>query len=176
MNPEEPDMPSELNEAAEPDSFKAMMIGATLIFIISFIPYAGLICCLPQWLGVLLTIHLYTSEYRLTLSTGQGIKLGILTCLLAGIAVWVVAMGLYFGLDYQVGAKESEWLALTMAEKMGGEEAVEQVKASLAQQQAKGLGVMEIGIGLVSSAFFACIAGLIGGALGAALFKRGQKD
>ena len=172
MNTNEPEFPQMTGETEQPDDFRAMMTGATMIFIIAFIPYATLACCLPHIIGSLLAVHLFTSQYSLTLPTGRGIKLGILTCLLGGLSVWVVAMGLYFLFDYQVGAKEGEWLALTIAEKVGGPEALEQAKVAMEQQQAKGLGMVEIVIGFISSVVFACVSGLIGGAIGAMLFKR----
>ena len=174
MNQNEPDLPPLMAETEEPDSFKAMMIGASMIFVIAFIPFATLSCCLPQVLGALLAVHLFTSESSLTLRKGAAIKLAVGTCLLGAMASWVVAMGLYLGFDYQVGAKESEWLALTLAEKMGGEQAVEQAKAALEQQKAEGLGFKNIVIGFVASIVFACVSGLLGGAIGSAVFQRGK--
>lgn len=163
-------------EAEEPDQFKAMMIGASVIFVIAFVPYAVLTCCLPQVIGALVAVHLFTSQYSLTLTMGKGIKLAILTCLMGGIASWVVAMGLYLGFEYQVGAKESEWLALTLAEKFGGEQAVEQTKLALEQQQAEGLNFKNIVLGFGGTLVFACFSGLIGGSIGAAVFKRGEAN
>ena len=172
MNTNEPELPHVTGETEQPDDFRAMMIGASMIFIIAFIPYATFACCLPHIIGALLAIHLFTSQYSLTLSTGRGIKLGISTCLLGGLSAWVVAMGLYFLFDYRVGAKEGELIGLTIAEKIGGPEALEQAKAVMEQQQAKGMGMFEIVIGLISSVFFACVSGLIGGGIAAKLFKR----
>jgi hypothetical protein len=176
MNTNEPYQPHMHGESEQPDDFKAMMIGAVFIFIIAFIPYAVLACCLPQIFGALLAVHLFTSQYSYTLTTGQGIKLGILTCLLGGLSAWVASMGMYFLFDYQVGAKEGEWISLTIAEKVGGAQAVEQAKAAIAEQQAKGLGMLQIGIGLISSILFACISGLIGGSIGAKLFQRAPNN
>lgn len=174
MNQNEPEMPQQMTEIEEPDSFKSMMIGAAVIFVIAFVPFATLSCCLPQVIGALLAVHLFTSKYLLTLGKGEAIKLAIGTCLMGAMASWVVAMGLYLGFDYQVGAKESEWMALTLAEKMGGEQAVEQAKAALEQQQAEGLSFKNMVIGFVASVLFACVSGLLGGVIGAAVFQRGK--
>lgn len=171
----EPDIPQPTDATEEPDDFKAMAIGAAVIFVISFIPFAALTCCLPHIIGALLAIHLFTSKYSLTLTSGQGIKLGIFTCLMGAMAAWVVAMGLYFLLDYQVGAKEGEWIALTIAEKVGGQEALDQAKEAMEQQKSQGLGFAQIAGGFAGAAVFACISGLVGGAIGAAVFKRGPK-
>jgi hypothetical protein len=174
MNQKELDPQHSTIEVEDPDQFKAMMIGASVIFVMAFIPFATLACCLPQVAGALVAVHLFTSQYSLTLSNGKAIKLAILTCLMGAIASWVVAMGLYLGFDYQVGARESEWVSLTLAEKLGGEKAVEQTRLALEQQKAEGLSLKNIVIGFVASTVFACLSGLIGGSIGAAVFKRGE--
>lgn len=172
MTTNEPDLPHMTGETEQPDDFRAMMIGATMIFIIAFIPFAVFACCLPQIFGSLLAVHLFTSQYSLTLTTGRAIKLGILTCLLGGLSSWVVAMLLYFLFDYQVGAKEGEWIGLTIAEKIGGPEALEQAKIAMEQQRAQGLGMLQIVTGLIATVLFGCVSGLIGGSIGAKIFKQ----
>lgn len=176
MDSNEPEIPTGPEEIEEPDDFKAMLSGAGLIFIVAFIPFAAFSCCLPQIAGALLAVHLFTSKYALTLTTGRGIKLGILTCLMGGMSAWVVAMGVYFLFDYQVGGKEGEWIALTIAEKVGGPDAVEQAKEAMAQQKSQGMGIAQIAGGFIGGAVFACISGLLGGSIGAAIFKRGPKE
>lgn len=181
MTPTDPELPNP-NPAAEmeePDDFKAMLAGATVIFVVSFIPYAALTCCLPQIIGTLLALHLFTSKYALTITAGRGIKLGILTCLMGGIAAWAVGTAIYFLFNYQVGREVGEMMfnfGLQMAEKGGNQEAVAQMKEQFAQQQAQGLTMAQIALGLLFGVIFAAIAGLIGGAIGAALFKRGPKE
>lgn len=176
MDSNTPDLPTDSVEIEEPDDFKAMLTGAALIFVISFIPFAALTCCLPQLIGALLAVHLFTSKYGLTLTAGRGIKLGILTCLMGAMAAWAVAMGVYFLFDYQVGGREGEWIALTISEKVGGPEAVEKAREAMEQQKAQGMGLAQIAGGFVMAAVFACISGLIGGSIGSAIFKRGPKD
>lgn len=160
--------------AEEPDDFQAMLVGAGIIFGVSFIPYASMTCCLPHVIGALVAVHLYTRKYGLTLSYGKGIKLGVLTCLMGGLAAWVVVMALLLVFSYHVGAKEGETIALFLA-KMGGPEAVEKAKEALEAQKSQGLSVIQVVIGFVSASVFTAISGLIGGALGAAIFKRGTK-
>ena len=159
----------------EPDDFQAMLIGATLIFVVSFIPYASFTCCLPHLAGALLAVHLFTRKCRLTISYGRGIKLGILTCLMGGLAAWAVMLGIRMLFDYQVGAKEGAALTLWLVEKMGNPEAVKQVKEAMEAQQAQGVTVRQVLGGLAGVGVFASLSGLIGGALGALLFKRGVK-
>ncbi len=176
MNTNEPELPDLMGQNEPPDNFRAMAMGATMIFIIAFIPFAVFGCCLPQILGSLLAIHLFTSQYSLTLTAGQGIKLGILTCLLGALSSWVVSMGLYFLFDYQIGAREIEWLVLTLVEKTGNQEALEQTKAEFERQKALGLSMPQIIMGLVVTIVFASLSGLIGGAIGAKLFQRSPNN
>ena len=79
MNPSEPELPPPVEAFNEPDDFPAMLVGATLVFVASVTPYLSIAagCCLPQILGALLAIHLFTSKYALTLTAGRAMKLGI---------------------------------------------------------------------------------------------------
>ena len=79
----------------EVDDFKAMMIGAAVILVLSMIPYVRMGCCLLYWAGALVAIHLFTQQYRLTLSYGGGVKLGVLTCLLGGYTAWIVGVAIW---------------------------------------------------------------------------------
>lgn len=179
MNLSDPEHANAPVDYEEPDDFKAMLAGATVIFIVSFIPYAAFSCCLPQVIGALLAIHLFTAKYSLTLKAGRAIKLGILTCLLGALAAWAVGMALYFLFHYQVGKEVGDVMfnfGVHMAERGGNQAAVDQMKEQYAQQQAQGLTLAQIGLGLVFGAVFAVVSGIIGGAIGAALFKRGPKE
>lgn len=157
----------------KPDDFQAMLIGGGLVFILSIIPFVNFLgCCLIiQILGSLLAIHVYTNKYKLTLSPGKGIMLGILTCLLGGIAAFVLTMILQkLGLDFSQQFMQEQMIK--MAENFGGPEAAEQVREEIERQNIEGVGVVQIVIGLVISVIFNSVGGLIGGAIGAAVFKR----
>jgi hypothetical protein len=160
----------------ETDEFKAMLAGAGVIFVISFIPWVRMVCCLPYLLGALLAVHLFTRQYGVTLSTGRGIRLGILTCLLGGFAAWAVGTLIWLVFDVQLGAKEGEALGLWIAETAGGEEAVRQAREQMAQQRAAGVTLGQMLIGVVAVGITGAITGLIGGALGARMFRRGPKQ
>lgn len=178
MNPSDPELPNAVTTADEPDDFKAMLIGATLIFVVSLIPYVNLAstCCLPQIVGALVAVHLFTAKYSLTLSAGRAMKLGIFTCLMGMLAAWAVGMALLFLFNYQPGAKEVEMLVLKLVGMTGNADVVEQTRQQFELQKAQGLGLAQIAVGLIGSVIFAGIAGVIGGAIGAAIFKRGPKE
>ena len=157
----------------KPDDFQAMLMGGGLVFILSIIPFVNLLgCCLIiQILGALLAVHLYTSKYHLTLSPGKGIVLGILSCLLGGIAAFVVTMILQkLGLDFSQQMLQEQMIK--WAESFGGPEVAEQMREEIERQNAQGVGLVQVIVGLVFSVIFNALGGLIGGAIGAAIFKR----
>ncbi|MDB6020015.1 MAG: hypothetical protein JWR19_4504 [Pedosphaera sp.] len=173
MNPTDPVPNPPASPAVDPDDFKAMLIGAGFIFAVSFIPYISLACCLPQILGVLLTIHLFTRWYQMTLTYGQGIRLGMLTAMLGSVAFWVVVMALWLGFGYLMHAKENEAIMMKIMSK-ASPEMLQAFKQAMEAQKTQEIGLPQILLGLCATVVNACICGLIGGALGAALFKRGR--
>jgi hypothetical protein len=177
MNPTDPGtvQPEVPPPAEAPDDFKPMLIGAAVIFVIAFIPYAGLMCCLPQILGAMLAVHVFTKEYKLTLTYGEGIRLGILTTLLGGVTAWVVAIALLFTVHYQVGGELVDMMVQFFGKFMPPD-AVEKMKEGIAQQKESGPTVAQLIIGFIGSLVTAGITGLIGGSLGTAIFKRGPKE
>ena len=179
MNPPEPsNFPPPL-PAEEPDDFKAMMIGAGFIFVVAFIPYAVFACCLPQIVGVLLAIHLYTSQYRLTLSFGEAVKLGIFTVLIGSLCAFAVSMLLLAVFKYHVGGEISglieNWTLNFMKSHNVPADQIEQARNNFEQQKLQGVTVTMVVGGLVGSAVGAAITGLIGGAIGKYMFKRGPE-
>jgi hypothetical protein len=175
MNPTDPGAIQPPPPAEGPDDFKPMLIGAAMIFVIAFIPYAGLLCCLPQILGALLAVHLFTKEYKLTLTYGEGIRLGILTTLLGGVTAWVVAIALMFTVHYQVGGELSDMMVHFFSKFMPPD-ALDKMKEKLAEQKASGPDVTQVVVGFIGSLVMTGITGLIGGSLGTAIFKRGPKQ
>ena len=132
----------------------------------SFIPAAGdFIACLAYIGAGMLAVWHYADNNRLTLTGGQGIGLGVLTC----IAAYVTG----FVLDAALRA-----LAIKPSWQEEMRQGIEQGGADMSQLGGFGefmtspgfLGVM-IAIGLV----FSVIAGVIGGVIGSKLFKRGEE-
>ena len=161
----------------KPDDFQAMLMGGGLVFILSIIPFVNFLgCCLIiQILGALLAVHIYTKKYNLTISAGKGIVLGILTCLLGGIAAFVVTMILQkLGLD--VGQQMIQEQMIQFAENYMGPEAAEQMREEIERQRAQGMGAVQVVVGLIFSVIFNALGGLIGGAIGAAVFKRAPEE
>ncbi len=163
-------------EASEPDDFKAMLIGAVVIVVLSLVPYVRLVCCLTHLLGIWLAISLFTGRYRLTLSYGEGIRLGVLTSLLGNYGAWLIGVVLWLVMGDQPGAEEGRQLASWIAGKFGGPEAVEDARKQLAAQATAAPGLRELGVGVVVVGISAAVSGVLGGATGALMFRRGPRN
>ena len=120
-----------------------------------------------KWSGF---VARYTKKYLLTISPGKGIILGILTCLFGGVAAFIVTIILQkLGLN-----PVEEWMNKTLIEVLEkyAPQAVDQVREEIERQQREGPGVGTLIIGITTTVIFNALGGLIGGAIGAALFKR----
>lgn len=165
-----------VNPAEKPDDFQAMLVGGALVFFLSIIPFVNLLgCCLiPQILGAMLAVYWYTNKYKLTVSPGKGIVFGILTCLLGGIAAFVVSAILQ-----KLGINPvEEWTneqIIKFLEK-NAPEAAEQVREELERQKIEGMGATAMVIGFVVSLVLNSLGGLVGGAIGAAVFKKAPPE
>ncbi|MBH53269.1 MAG: hypothetical protein CMI18_02860 [Opitutaceae bacterium] len=71
-----------------------MLVGASVVFVMSVIRFVNILSYrfIPQILGALLAVHWFTKKYELTISPGKGIVLRILTCLLGGVAAFVIGI------------------------------------------------------------------------------------
>ena len=158
--------------AKDPDDFQAMLVGASVVFVLSVIPFVNLLgCCLiPQVLGGLLAVHWFTKKYDLTLSPGKGIILGILTCLLGGVAAFVV-MTVLQKLGLNPVEDFMNETVIDLVEKYIPD-AADQVREEIERQKIEGPGATALVIGILSTLFFNTVGGLIGGAIGASVFKR----
>ncbi len=160
----------------KPDDFQAMLVGAALVFVVSIIPVVGLTfcCCIPQILGALLAVYWYTNKYKITISPGKGIILGILTCLLGGIAAYVFGMVLMkLGINPMEGVIQAFGEAMAdWVEQQAGAAEAEKVREEFAKAMSGEKTAVQIVIDLLSVIIFYAIGGLIGGAIGAAIFKK----
>jgi hypothetical protein len=162
--------------AEKPDDFQAMLIGAALVYFISIIPVLGLTvcCCIPQTLGALLAVYWYTNKYKITISPGKGIVLGILTALLGGIAAYItgfILLKLGFNPmgDMMQGVLEQ---VIQMAEENTSPEEAEKLREQIERALSGEKTAIQIVIDSVFTVIVNAIGGVIGGSIGAAVFKK----
>lgn len=133
----------------------------------SFIPAAGdFIACLAYIGAGMLAVWHYADRHSVTLTGGQGIGLGVLTCIAASITGIILDAGL-------------RALAIKPSLQEEMRQGFEQGGADMAQlggfgefMMSPGFVVVMIGVGLI----FSVIAGVIGGVIGSKLFKRGEDE
>ena len=142
--------------------FLVGVIAGLVGLLASFIPAAGdIVGCLASIGAGMLVVWHYVDKHNVTLSSGQGIGLGVLTCLVAGVTG--------FALDFLLrttGIKPSWQEEIRQGIEQGG--------TNMAQLGWFGEFMMSpyvvfagFGIGLVISA----LLGLVGGLIGSKMFK-----
>ena len=132
----------------------------------SFIPQAGdFISCIAYIGAGMLAVWHYADKHSVTLTGGQGIGLGVLTC----IAAYVTG----FVLDAALRA-----LAIKPSWQEEMRQGIEQGGADMSQLGGFGEFMMSPGflaVAVVMGLVFSVIAGVIGGVIGSKLFKRGEE-
>jgi hypothetical protein len=171
----------QLNPAAQnddsPDTFNALLWGAGVIVVTSLLPYVGILnnlCCLGVIVGGLVTAYQYINQYQLTIRGGEGFKLGALAGLLGGMGYFIIFTAVQMLLDYQINIEETKNLLIAL---FGSDpQAREQIEESFRKQKLEGVTISNILIGLISTLIIYPIAGGIGGAIGAAVFRKGKSE
>ncbi|MXW63747.1 MAG: DUF4199 domain-containing protein [Bacteroidetes bacterium SB0662_bin_6] len=144
------------------------VIAGLVGLLVSFIPAAGdFIACLAYIGAGMLAVWHYADNNKVTLTGGQGIGLGVLTCIAASVTSILLEI-----LLSALGVKPTSWEEA----RLEMDRAMEQGGADLSQLGGFGefmtSPVFLIGVGLI----FSVIAGVIGGVIGSKMFKRGEEE
>ncbi len=156
-----------------PDNFNSILIGGGVIFVIGIVPFLNLIngCCLGMLLGGGVAVWHYANQYSLTLTSGEGFKLGALAGLLGGLAGLVVGYVLLALIGYQPGVDDSKNLMLNL---FGSDPAVRaQIEESF--REASELSPSSIAIGTIGTVIIYPLFSGLGGILAASIFKKGSQ-
>jgi hypothetical protein len=162
------------SQSESPDNFNSVLIGGAVIFVIGIVPFLNLIngCCLGMLLGGGVTVWHYTNQYNLSLTSGEGFKLGALAGLLGGLAGLVVSYVLIALFDYQPGKEELQELMLNI---FGSDPAVRaQMEESFREQSENILSTSSIAISTITTMIIYPLFAGLGGIIGASLFKKGS--
>ncbi len=163
--------------AEPPDNFTSILIGAGVIFIVSVIPFLNLInfiCCLGIIGGGFAGAFHYINAYSLTLSSGDGFKLGALAGLLGGLATLVVSFLLQAMFDYQLGTEEVQQFMLGIFGTTP--EAKTQLEQAFRQQRAEGLTVSNMLTATLGTLILYPLFAGLGGAIASSLVQRGKEN
>lgn len=157
-----------------PDNFNSIVIGASVIFVIGIVPFLNLIngCCLGMLLGGGVSVWHYVNQYNLSLTSGEGFKLGALAGLLGGLAGLVVGYLLLALFDYQPGAEAIKDIFLNLA---GNDPEVRaQLEESFREQSQNALSVSNIAISTASTVIIYPLFAGLGGIIASSMFKKGS--
>lgn len=155
---------------AKPSKLTSILIGglAVGVLLTSYLAFSIVLCCLPAIAGGMVAVWHYTSENELTIQGGEGAVMGI-----GALAVgFLLSFALNFVLEL-VGFPSLESIITGMMYNFFEGEALEAFEAQLAEQEEAGIGpiIIQAIINFVIMSIFAAI----GGAIGAAAFKRGPE-
>ncbi|NTV47459.1 MAG: hypothetical protein HGB11_13290 [Chlorobiales bacterium] len=163
-----------------PDNFKSILFGAALIVVIGLVPYMSIInafCCMGLLLAGAISVYHYTTTFHLTLTSGEGFRLGVYTGVLGGLATLVISYSLQLLFGYIPGSELlgiMKELQLSMVQ--NDVEMTREVESAYLEIQESELSVVQIVFGtLVTMTVDPVFTGL-GGAIAANLFKRGKAE
>ena len=126
-------------------------------------------CCLAPLAGALMALWHFTDTHTVTLSTGEGAKLGAITAALGSVLSSALTylfrfLGIFPGPEEQVDMMRERMYEQGMTE--------EQVNQALEMSQNFMSPVAQLGF-VIAAVFIFAVVGAAGGALGSALFKKG---
>ena len=153
----------------DPSKTNAILLGAALVAVTStsYLNIVNVLCCAGVIGGGVFAVYRYTSDNRLTISGGEGAKIGFL----AGLAGAVIALLLNFALR-SIGIRDdlamSNMMLARFADQMQPEQ-IEMMEAQIDLPVWKTMFSLWTPVAILVSGAF----GAIGGLIGAAAFKKG---
>lgn len=163
-----------------PDNFRSILFGSALIAVIGLVPYMSLInafCCMGLLLAGAITVYHYTTTHHLTLTSGEGFRLGVYTGVLGGLTTLVISYSLQLFLGYIPG---SELLAilkkLQLSMVQNDPEMTREIESAYREVQDSELSVVQMVFGTLVTMTVDPVFTGIGGAIAANLFKRGTDN
>lgn len=161
-----------------PSKQQSLILGGLVAGLLStsYLGYINLLCCAGVIGGAMVAVWHYTSTNELTLSGGEGAKLGVMAAFIG----WGVAFLLNFilmsaGLRHDLAV--TEFFLNSMGDSMPPEQVAEMEEQintpfGLGWYLKTAIASVNGAVGLVLTAVF----GAIGGAIGAAAFKNGPDE
>ena len=156
----------------------SLIRGGAVAFVLTLFPFSLFICCLPLILAALVGVFDYTKRYGISLGVPQGMKVGVLCCLvgyglsiLFYVTVWAV-------FDHQIGMETYQSVFRSFLENLPPEivdDMGDEVTDSIDE-----MGELEFHVGMLVQQIFgliltSAIGGCIGGLIGSAMFKKGPE-
>lgn len=155
-----------------PDSKQSVILGGLITGLLStsYLGFINTLCCLGVLIGAVITVWHYTDTNELTITSGNGAKLGVQAAIIGLLVAFVLNFVLVsLGLNHETAINDF------IIAKFGDNMPPEQIEAMRAAGTAEKT-VMDYVKGLaIGGAAFAAF-GAIGGAIAAKMFKKGGDE
>ena len=151
---------------------KPALIGGVLLGILSSLPIVSALNCICfAWVigGGLLAAYLYVKDSSVPVTLGRGVGLGLLTGFIGTIVNALFMIPWYFLFSRAgMGFREAFNEALRQVPNLPPE--AEAALRALVSKE--GIGILFITVGLIFTLVIYCLAAMLGGAIGVALFEK----
>ena len=156
-----------------PDKQQSIILGGLVVAVLStsYLSLINMICCLGVILGAVIAVWHYTETNSITISTGDGAKIGALAAAFGFIVATVVNYVLIAFLDIRHDQAVGRMMLDMFKDSMPPEQYDEQLEV-LNAPVTIGTVLMSAVWGLVLYPIF----GAIGGLIGAKVFKKGGEE
>jgi len=156
----------------------SLIRGGAVAFLLMFVPFALVICCLPLVAAALVGVFDYTKRYRISLDIAQGMKVGVLCCLL-GYGAYTIFYDIVWAVfDYQIGVETYQNVLRGMIESLPPEAAElmdEGMSESVEEMSEQKFSILALIPQLFIAVLVSAVGGAIGGLIGSAMFKKGPE-
>ncbi len=156
----------------EESMLKPALIGGVLLGILSSIPIISAfncVCCAWVIGGGVLAAYLYVKDSAVPVTLGRGVALGLFTGFIGAIVNALFMIPLYFLMNR---AGTGIWDAIREALERVPNLPPEAEAALRGLSDKAGLGILFLITALVFTLLVFCLAGMLGGAIGVALFEK----
>jgi hypothetical protein len=144
---------------------KPALIGGVILGILSSLPLVNCLCCFWIIAGGILAAYLYVKDCPVSVTLGRGVALGLLTGLIGAIVMALFSIPLQMLKNPGVGVFEQ------VMQSMGQVPNVPPETRRMMEGLKDHSGII-YAIGLIFMTGFYCVFGMVGGAIGVAIFEK----
>jgi hypothetical protein len=144
---------------------KPALIGGVALGILSSLPLISCLCCFWVIAGGVLAAYLYVKDSRTPVTLGRGVGLGLLTGILGAVVMALFSIPLHMLVNPGTGMIDQLRQSMSQVPSMPAE----------TRRMMEGLydhaGIL-YAIGALFMLVFFCLFGMVGGAIGVAIFEK----
>jgi hypothetical protein len=145
--------------------WKPALIGGVILGILSSLPLVNCLCCAWVIGGGVIAAYLYVRDSRMPVTLGRGVSLGLLTGLIGAVVIGL------FSIPLQMLTTSGSSFVEQIRESMNQFPNVPPETRRLAEELSGHAGLI-YAFGIIFMLGFCCLFGMVGGAIGVALFEK----